>query len=230
MKHSRARGVFGTQHINSPAEFKTRTYPRAEAEPGWAGTDPAERVGAGTGGTVHAGPDLSFRPPKNKDSCPGHPFGSNPAESKTRIFHGRGRPDGVRRGGTEAAAVRPEHDLLFSTSSAQKTTSWTTLWKHECTKTYVNGIEGHDLSSPKPGHTTGGSGRGGARRGSGAGRGGAGQHESPTDRSAQEITVPVAFPGKRAKYTTVLNASSEARTKEIPCKPMEEQTPRLTSG
>ena len=31
------------------------------------------------------------------------------------------------------------------------------------------------LTNPKPGHTTGGSGRGGARRGSGAGQGGAGR-------------------------------------------------------
>ena len=49
-----------------------------------------------------------------------------------------------------------------------------------------------DLSNPKPGHTTGGSGRGGARRGR-AGPGGAGWDGTPTGRSAQETNVPLAF-------------------------------------
>ena len=47
-----------------------------------------------------------------------------------------------------------------------------------------------DLSSPKPGHTTGGSGRRGARR-SIVGRGEAGQNRVPTFRSARKPTVPL---------------------------------------
>ena len=46
------------------------------------------------------------------------------------------------------------------------------------------------FSNPKPGHTTGGSGRPGARRA--AGRGRAGQDGMPTGRFAQETTVPLA--------------------------------------
>ena len=46
------------------------------------------------------------------------------------------------------------------------------------------------LSSPKPGHTTGESGRGSARQG--GRRGGAGQDGKPTGRFAQETTVPLA--------------------------------------
>ena len=49
-----------------------------------------------------------------------------------------------------------------------------------------------DLSSPKPGHTTGGSGRGGAQRG---GRGGAGRAGTPAGQIAQETTVPLAHQG-----------------------------------
>ena len=51
----------------------------------------------------------------------------------------------------------------------------------------------HDLSSPKPGHTTGGSGRHGARRT--AGRGDAGQNKVPTFRSAWKPTAPLALQG-----------------------------------
>ena len=62
-----------------------------------------------------------------------------------------------------------------------------------------------DLSSPKPGHTTGGSGRHGAEQT--AGRGDAGQNKVPTFRR----------PWK-------------PRTKEILCKPVGEQNVRLTRG
>ena len=47
------------------------------------------------------------------------------------------------------------------------------------------------LSNPKPGHTTGGSGRSGARRGSGSN--GVGQDGTPTDPFALKKTVPFAF-------------------------------------
>ena len=49
------------------------------------------------------------------------------------------------------------------------------------------------MSSPKLGHTTGGSGRSGARRGGGAGR--VGQDGTPTERFAQETAVPCAPQG-----------------------------------
>ena len=80
-----------------------------------------------------------------------------------------------------------------------------------------------DLSGPKPGHTTGGSGRG-ARRGGGAGLGRTGRRQNSSPRR-QASLVP-----SKASKTRLLNVSSEARTSEILCKPMEEQSPRLTTG
>ena len=79
------------------------------------------------------------------------------------------------------------------------------------------------LPNPKPGHTTGGSGRG-ARRGGGAGSGRTGcqQKCSPRGRASP---VPL-----KASKTRRLNDPPEARTREIPFKPMEEQNPRLTTG
>ena len=52
---------------------------------------------------------------------------------------------------------------------------------------------GNNLSSPKPGHTTGGSGRRSAQRT--VGRGEAGQTKVPTFRSASKATVPLALQG-----------------------------------
>ena len=69
-------------------------------------------------------------------------------------------------------------------------------------------------------------GRVGAAHGGAAGRGGAGHYGTPTDRFAKETTVTRV---SLASKTTVLNASSGARTKEILCKPIEEQNQRLTS-
>ena len=84
-------------------------------------------------------------------------------------------------------------------------------------------LEDPQLSIPKPGYTTGGSGRGGARRSGGAGRGRAGRDaDGPVRPGDDRPLCP------QASKTTVLNVSSEARTKEILCKPMEEQSPRLT--
>ena len=79
------------------------------------------------------------------------------------------------------------------------------------------------LSGPKPGHTTGGSGRG-ARWGGGAmsGRTGCQQNCSPGGQAS------LVFP--KASKIRRLNVSPEARTSEILCKPMEEQTPRLTTA
>ena len=80
-----------------------------------------------------------------------------------------------------------------------------------------------DLSSPKPGHTTGGS-RRGARRcgGAGSGRTVCQQNCSPRKQSSLSLS--------KVLKTRRLNVSPEARTSEILSKPMEEQSPRLTTG
>ena len=79
------------------------------------------------------------------------------------------------------------------------------------------------LSSPKPGHTRGDSGRG-ARRcgGAGSGRTGRRQNSSPKRK-------PSLVPSKASKPSR-LNVSPKARTSEILCKPMEEHNDRLTTG
>ena len=69
-----------------------------------------------------------------------------------------------------------------------------------------------NLSNPKPGHTTGGSGRG-ARRGGGAGPGRTGRRQNSSPRR-QASLVP-----SKASKTRLLNVSPEARTSEILCKP-----------
>ena len=76
----------------------------------------------------------------------------------------------------------------------------------------------------KPGHTTSGSGRSGARP---CGR------AMPGRRGRRWVGSPGKQPSflpSRASKTTVLNVSPEARTSEISCKPMEEQNSRLTTG
>ena len=79
------------------------------------------------------------------------------------------------------------------------------------------------MSSPKPGHTTGGS-RRGARRSGPAGSGKIGCQQNCPPRG-QSFLVP-----SKASKTRRLNVSPEARTSEILCKPMGEQSPRLTTG
>ena len=79
------------------------------------------------------------------------------------------------------------------------------------------------LSSPKPGHTTGGSGRG-ARRAGGAGSGRTGCQQNCSPKRKASLA-----PSKATK-TRRLNVPPEARTSEIVCKPMGEQNPRLTRG
>ena len=80
-----------------------------------------------------------------------------------------------------------------------------------------------DLSNPKPGHTTGGSGRG-ARRSGRARSGKIGCQLNYSPRK-QKFTVP-----SKASKKCRFNVSPEARTSEILCKPTEEQNDRLTSG
>ena len=79
------------------------------------------------------------------------------------------------------------------------------------------------LSSPKPGHTTGGSGRGGARRDGGAGR----------ERSGWDADESVRPEYNRPSYPSddrrekPLGVTLEARTKGTLCKPKGEQNPQL---
>ena len=70
-------------------------------------------------------------------------------------------------------------------------------------------------------------GRIGAAHGEAARWGGAGKDGTLSGRSGQKTTHPLAL---QRIEDTVLDVSSEARTKEILCKPMEEQNPRLTTG
>ena len=77
--------------------------------------------------------------------------------------------------------------------------------------------------NPKPGHTTGGSGRSARRSGrERSGKIGCQQNYSPRK---QKSTVP-----SKASKKCRLNVSPEARTSEILCKPTEEQNHRLTRG
>ena len=79
------------------------------------------------------------------------------------------------------------------------------------------------LSNPKPGHSTGGSGRSARRSGrAGSGKIGCKQNYSPRK---QKSTVPSKASKKRR-----FNVSPEARTSEIPCKATAEQNQRLTTG
>ena len=80
-----------------------------------------------------------------------------------------------------------------------------------------------NLSSPKPGHTTGGS-RQGARRGGGAGSSRTVCQQNCSPREQSFLALP------KASKTRRRDVSRQERTSEILCKPMEEQNPRLTTG
>ena len=80
-----------------------------------------------------------------------------------------------------------------------------------------------NLSVPKPGHTSGESGRG-ARRGGGAESGRTGRRQNISPRR-QASLVP-----SKASKTRRLIVSPEARSSEILCKPVEEHSDRLTTG
>ena len=80
-----------------------------------------------------------------------------------------------------------------------------------------------NLSSPKPGHTTGRS-HWGARRGGGAGSGTTVCQQNCAPREQSFLAL------FKASKTRRLNVSPEAQTSEILCKPMEEQNPRFTIG
>ena len=95
---------------------------------------------------------------------------------------------------------------------------------------WVLGSEGfipllpQDLSSPKPGHTTSGSGRG-ARRGGGAGSGRTGCQQNCSPRR-QGTLVP-----SKASKTRRLKVTPEARTSEIKFKPsLSNPKPGHTTG
>ena len=80
-----------------------------------------------------------------------------------------------------------------------------------------------DLSSPKPGHTKGGS-RRGARRGGGAGSGRivCQQNCSPREQSFLALS--------KTLIKRLPELLPEAQTSEIQCKPIGEQNPQLTTG
>ena len=110
---------------------------------------------------------------------------STPVEPKTRTHYrpvGSGRRTAERRVGAglgrtgrrRVDPARRQPSLLLSSES--KTLSWMSL---------------RNLSSPKPGHTTGGSGRHGAVRA--AGRGDAGQNKVPTFRWPWKPTALLAL-------------------------------------
>ena len=80
-------------------------------------------------------------------------------------------------------------------------------------------------SNPKPEHISGGSGR--AAHGRAAGRGGLGRMGR---RSVCSHRTQPSLVLSWASKTIVLNNSSEARAREILCKPSGEQNVRLTSG
>ena len=91
------------------------------------------------------------------------------------------------------------------------------MWATKCCFSCVN------LLNPKPGHTTGGSGRG-AMRCSGVGPGRAGRRQSNSPRR-QASLAPSEASKKR-----LLKVPPEERSSEIPFKPMEEPNGRLTTG
>ena len=80
-----------------------------------------------------------------------------------------------------------------------------------------------NLSNPKPGHTTGGSGRGARRSGqAGSGKIGCQRNYSPRKQKSTVLSQKT----KKCRF----NVSPEARTSEILCKPTGEQNHRLTRG
>ena len=84
----------------------------------------------------------------------------------------------------------------------------------------------NNLSSPKPGHTPGGSVLGGARRDGGAGRGREAQDADGTARPGENSP---SYPSDDGRMTSWF-LSLEARTKETLFKPTEDQKPQLTTG
>ena len=154
---------------------------------------------------------------RSRQTCRGS---NQPPESKTRTYHRQVGAVG-ERWDRRAGGIRPN-----ATTFAQ----WTTVsfvlqdLEHSCFKRLFEStnkripfltcrIQNPDIPW---------AGRVGAAHGGAAGRGRAGQDGTPTDRFAQETTVPRT---PKASNTPVLNVSSEARTKEILCKSMGEQKP-----
>ena len=147
---------------------------------------------------------------------------SNPKPRHTTGRSGRG----VARRGGEGERGWVERDAVGSIRLGNNPPSCAPATRRHCPGRLFGSTNKRNpmyLSSPKPGHTTGGSGRG-VRRCGGAGSGGTGcqQNSSP---GGQSFLVP-----PKASQTRRLNVSPGARTSEILCKPMEEQNPRLTTG
>ena len=96
---------------------------------------------------------------------------------------------------------------LKSRSSAGRRPFFVPLLLPVYRRLFVFGNSFH-LSGPKPGHTTGGSGRG-ARRGGGAGPGRTGRRQNNTPRRQSSLLPP------KASMKCLPNVSPEARTSEI---------------
>ena len=107
---------------------------------------------------------------------------SLPVESKTRTHNGRvGSARRTADGGAGRSWAEQGADISVNPEASYS--SGPSVLGHAL----------HDLSSPKPGHTTGASGRHGARRT--AGQGEARQNRVLTFRSARKATIPLAFQG-----------------------------------
>ena len=144
-------------------------------------------------------------------------------ESRTRTYHGRvgsgrtaGRRGGARQEGTPTEQYAQEtsapgtHQGIEETSPQRLSRS-------------TNKHNPMYLPNPKPGNTTGGSGRS-ARR---SGQAGSGKIRCLQNFSAkkQKSIVP-----SKAPKTHRFNISPEGRTSETLCKPTEEQNDRLKNG
>ena len=126
-----------------------------------------------------------------------------PIESKTRTYHSGSGRSARRSGRAGSGKIGCQQNY-----SPRKQRS--TVPSKASKKRRFNVSPLLDLSNPKPGHTTGRSSRGGARRGGGAaGRGGAGAGRDAVG-SIWPGDNPPSFPP--AKKKIVLDVSSEART------------------
>ena len=120
---------------------------------------------------------------------------------------------------------KKEQNLRVWLPTSVPTPSWR-FKPHSCrhfckSKTFANYF--FNLSSPKPGHTTGGS-RRSARRSGGAGSGRTVRQQNCAPREQSFLALCKASKKHR------LNVSPEAQTSEILCKPMEEQNQRFITG
>ena len=133
----------------------------------------------------------------------------------------------LAQGCTEAyPACRGDGVLVCTKSASRKEARLSFCWYTIVTRSISAPVEVHkanNLSNPKPGHTTGGSGRGARRSGrAGSRKIGCQQNYMPGEQRSIVLS--------KASKPRHFNVSREARTSEILCKPTEEPNQRLTSG